>query len=398
MNIGESQIFTITPDVNYTVEDVVVDGSSSGAVTSYSFTNISGNHTITVSFMLNNNSNDALTDLPRSGQTLIYASGDDGYFQAGTDLPNPRFTDNGDGTMTDNLTGLMWLKDGGCLYKTWSSALTTIADFTGNPGKYHCAEYSGSYNDWRLPNVKEIESLINYGVSNLASWLNTSGFKNVKSYNYWVSTSYAGSKTSAWAVNLVNGTNAYSSKYGYNYILPVRSSSAGKSYDIPKTGQTSSYAIGDDGFIEAGIEWPAPRFTDNGDGTVTDTLTGLMWLKDGGCFRKSWSSAITTISDFNTNPGKYPCRYYASAYSDWRLPNIKELESLVNYGVSNSASWINVNGFTNLNSSTYWSSTTYLGNTSQAWTVDMKAGVSKYSGKYSTYYVLPVRSGLNEQK
>ena len=102
-----------------------------------------------------------------------------------------------------------------------------------------------------------------------------------------------------------------------------------------------------------------------------------MWLKDGGCFRKSWSSAFTTISDFNNNPGKYPCRYYASDYSDWRLPNIKEIESLVNYGVSNSASWINLNGFTNLNSSYYWSSTTYRGSPTRAWVVDMKAGTSK---------------------
>ena len=42
----------------------------------------------------------------------------------------------------------------------------------------------------------------------------------------------------------------------------------------------------DDGLLRAGIEWPAPRFTDNGDGTVTDSLTGLMWLKDGGCLKK----------------------------------------------------------------------------------------------------------------
>jgi len=175
---------------------------------------------------------------------------------------------------------------------------------------------------------------------------------------------------------------------------------------VPKTGQESSYAIGDDGFIQAGIEWSAPRFTDNGDGTVNDTLTGLMWLKDGGCFRKNWSSAITTVKDFNNNPEKYPCREYASDFSDWRLPNKKEIESLVNYGASNSASWINLNGFTNMNPSNYWSSTTYASYgrstssqaSSQAWVVDMKAGTSKSSGKNSIFYVLPVRSGDNVKK
>jgi hypothetical protein len=332
--------------------------------------------------------------LPVTGQTASYGVGDDGNIQAGVEWPAPRFTDNGDGTVTDNLTGLMWLKDGGCLKKNWSGALTTLADLSGNPTKYKCSEYTGGHSDWRLPNVKEMESLINLGVSNSGSWLNANGFKNIKAYSYWASTSYAGSaKSYAWLVNLSSGTTAYSSKYGSNYILPVRSGTSGKSIDLPKTGQTASYAMGDDGNIQAGVEWPAPRFTENGDGTVTDNLTGLMWLKDGGCFRKNWSSALTIIQDFNANPGKYPCLDYASEYSDWRLPNAKELESLVHYGISNSASWINTNGFRNMKSSSYWSSTTYGGSKWYAWYVDMKAGMSKYTSKYSTYYVLPVRGG-----
>jgi len=51
-----------------------------------------------------------------------------------------------------------------------------------------------------------------------------------------------------------------------------------------KTGQTTSYATGDDGDLQRGIPWPNPRFTDNEDGTVTDNLTGLIWLKDANCF------------------------------------------------------------------------------------------------------------------
>jgi hypothetical protein len=390
VNHGSSQSFTITANAGYNIANVIVDGASVGTVASYTFSTVTATHTISASFAPNGNTNNAATDLPKSGQTLIYASGDDGYFQAGTEWQTPRFTDNGDGTVTDTLTGLMWLKDGGCLYKSWSTALSTITDFSGNPAKYNCAEYIGSYSDWRLPNMREIESLINFGVSNSSGWLNSNGFKNVKPY-YWVSTSYAASTSYAWMVNLLNGTTAYNSKKNSYYMLPVRSSTSEKSYNVPQTGQSRSYAIGDDGFIQAGIEWPTPRFTDNGDGTVTDTLTGLMWLKDGGCFRKNWSSALATITDFNNNPGKYPCREYASDYSDWRLPNIREIESLVNYGTSNSAGWINLNGFTNLNSSSYWSSTTYSGSTSQARVVDMKAGTSKNSGKNSTLYVLPVR-------
>ena len=53
---------------------------------------------------------------------------------------------------------------------------------------------------------------------------------------------------------------------------------------LPKTGQTTSYAAGDDGALQKGVAWPNPRFTDNGNGTVTDNLTGLIWLKNANCF------------------------------------------------------------------------------------------------------------------
>ena len=359
VNHGSSQSFTITPDVNYTIGDVVVDGSNAGAVTSYSLTNVNGNHTISASFTQNDGTNSSVTNIPKTGQNLIYASGDDGYIQAGVEWPDQRFTDNGDGTVTDGLTGLMWLKDGGCLYKeSWSTALTTIVDFSASPAKYNCAEYIGSYSDWRLPNMREIESLMDFGVSDSASRLNSNGFMNVKSSSYWVSTSYAASKTYAWMVNLVNGATTYSSKKGYYYILPVRSSTSEKSYNMQKTGQASSYAVGDDGYIQEGLEWPTPRFTDNGDGTVTDTLTGLMWLKDGGCIKNNWSSALKTITGLNNHTGGIFCIGYTADYTDWRLPNVKELDSLINYGVSDQAGWLNSQGFSNVKYYSYWSSTT----------------------------------------
>ena len=61
---------------------------------------------------------------------------------------------------------------------------------------------------------------------------------------------------------------------------------------VPKTGQTTSYTTGDDGDLEMGVPWPSPRFTDKGDGTVTDNLTGLIWLKDANCFGgRTWISS-----------------------------------------------------------------------------------------------------------
>jgi hypothetical protein len=163
--------------------------------------------------------------------------------------------------------------------------------------------------------------------------------------------------------------------------------------ELPKTGQTESYFPGDDGSIQAGIEWPNSRFTDNSNGTMTDNLTGLMWLKDGGCIKKKWKDSLNAIADFNNNPGNYNCLGYTINYSDWRLPNIKELESLTNYGTPDSAAWLNSEGFVDVNTSYYWSSTTHQVNPSYAWLIRMSGGKKIADLKLNKYYVLPVRAG-----
>jgi len=89
--------------------------------------------------------------------------------------------------------------------------------------------------------------------------------------------------------------------------------------DLPKTGQTTVYSTGDDGDIQAGVSWPSPRFMDNGDGTITDNLTGLMWLQDANCIATeypgfdtsgtfgdgavSWPIALDFVADINNVGG-----------------------------------------------------------------------------------------------
>lgn len=156
---------------------------------------------------------------------------------------------------------------------------------------------------------------------------------------------------------------------------------------VAATGQTTSYATGDDGDYEKGVASPSPRFTDNGDGTVTDNLTGLMWAKDANDNgTMTWADAIDYANDLSL--GNAGC---GGAHTDWRLPNVRELQSLVDYGNYNPALPTG-HPFTGVVNDTYWSSTTFSGFSDVAWAVSPGLGyVYGYSKAYN-YYVWPVRS------
>ena len=101
---------------------------------------------------------------------------------------------------------------------------------------------------------------------------------------------------------------------------------------VPKTGQTESVLPGDDGDLQLGVTSPDPRFTDNDDGTVTDNLTNLIWLRNYDCWpvvEQSWSSAL----DACANLADGQCGLVdGSSAGDWRLPNLREFLSLIDYG------------------------------------------------------------------
>jgi hypothetical protein len=157
---------------------------------------------------------------------------------------------------------------------------------------------------------------------------------------------------------------------------------------VAKTGQTVSFRTGDDGDHQAGVASPDPRFTDNGDGTVTDNLTGLMWAKDlyaNG--RMNWDAAIDYAN--NLILGGDGC---GSSYTDWRLPNRRELESLLDIG--NYPALPSGHPFLNSLASEYtWSSNTYAQPVSNdhGWCLGM-AGHWCTHPKYHAYGVWPVRS------
>jgi hypothetical protein len=108
----------------------------------------------------------------QTGQTLCVGqpgpidcagTGQDGDLQAGVPLPRPRFTDNGDGTVTDNASGLRWLKDVGCLGNpTFNDSFDVVASLNADTD-LSCTDYlAGTFNDWRVANIRELLSLIDY--------------------------------------------------------------------------------------------------------------------------------------------------------------------------------------------------------------------------------------------
>lgn len=164
----------------------------------------------------------------------------------------------------------------------------------------------------------------------------------------------------------------------------------GERAQVPKTGQTTLYRTGDDGDLEKGVSWPSPRFTDNGDGTVTDNLTGLIWLKDANCYGlRGWENAL---SDANALANGTCSLSDGSSAGDWRLPNVRELHSLVDFS-RHSPALPSGHPFDNVQSNYYWSSTTFALNTSYAWYVYLSSGVVSCIYKTYTDYVWPVRGG-----
>ena len=189
---------------------------------------------------------------------------------------------------------------------------------------------------------------------------------------------------------------------------------------VPRTGQTTCYNVAgtvvtcgtgigldQDGDLQLGVTWPNPRFTDNGNGTVTDHLTGLIWLEDANCYGLvTWTvalSAANALQDSGTPETTDDCGLSDdSVPGQWRLGNVRELQSLMHYGVVAPAvpntvgtgQWGEGDPFSGIQlNAAYWSSTTYANSTDSAWRVDMFNGSVNATLKSLLKHVWPVRGG-----
>lgn len=226
----------------------------------------------------------------------------------------PSYKDNGDGTITDNVTGLMWVKARGSK-ATWDDALK---------GAKSCSV--GKYNDWRMPTIKELYSLIDFNgkcrsftnSKDCTPYLNTKIFEfkfgetskgeRIIDCQDWSSTSYVsttmdGSPT-AFGVNFADGRIK-----GYPKVRKD-----------PKGSQPNKLFVR---YVRGNVDYGKNDFADNGNKTISDKATGLMWTKEDSGKGMNWKEALAWVQQKNKE--KY------LGYSDWRLPNAKELQSIVDY-------------------------------------------------------------------
>jgi hypothetical protein len=337
----------------------------------------------------------ASVSLPKTGQTLCYSvmnenvidcpgSGQDAETQMGIAWPDPRYTiiycssngpctsqssdcdsDSSNDLVTDNLTGLTWSRDAQNMVSrsVWSDELSEVNSLS------LCG-----YSDWRMPNVNELESLFHWGFNeqtcgssscyDLEAWLESIGFTNVRPY-YWTSTTSAGETDNVWSFDLESGIIEEEGKGTVGlYTWPVRGSSS----LVPRTGQITAYATGDDGDLRAGVSLPSTRFTSGtGDESdcVTDNLTGLMWTKNANLYGSAsfWAEGLGYANSLDL-----------CGYTDWRLPNKNELFSLIDRSQSAPA-LTSSHPFTNVKTDKrYWTSTSNAYFRDEAWQADLSSG------------------------
>lgn len=245
--------------------------------------------------------NTAIISTPSSGAAFY---GQDATYQGN----EPSYVDNGNGTITDNVTGLVWQKDMGTKI-TFSNAFIKADSMT-----------LGGYSDWRVPTIKELYSLIKFtgqsgGISSITKYIDTIYFnqpigdttigEREIDAQTWSSTQYKGltmnGDSTVFGVNFIDGRIKGYPKY------------------TPGSGNTSPNSMYFR-MVRGNTSYGTNNFISNMDGTVSDIATGLMWQQTDDGVARDWENALSYAESLTL-----------ANYSDWRLPNAKELNSIVDY-------------------------------------------------------------------
>jgi hypothetical protein len=291
-------------------------------------------------------------------------SGQDASFAVGTSWPELRFEVSGDQVM-DRLTGLIWCRNANLAEfpLTWQEALDFVAAMN--------REQSFGQRDWRLPNRRELRSLLSFQ-TRLPALPERHPFINVFNGWYWTATTAAIRPAHAWYVALDGARMFYGGKDQSFMLWPVRGKGLGV---VPRTGQCLCYdtagkniactGSGQDGEWRYGTAWPEPRFEILRDG-VLDRLTRLLWRRSANLTAQPvvWREALAAVANLNQD---------GAAFS-WRLPTINELEVLVDCA-THSPALPSGHPFTEVQD-IYWSSSTSLFEPDWAWALYLEKGAT----------------------
>ncbi|WP_372744093.1 DUF1566 domain-containing protein [Lutibacter sp.] len=247
-----------------------------------------------------------------SDSTLISTplNNQDFYGQDAAYIGNqPSYTNNGDGTITDNITGLMWQQDMGEKI-SFEAALTKAPNLN-----------LGGYTDWRIPTIKELYSLI----------LFTGSVKGEVAIDFFIDTNYFNQPlgdtamgereidAQTWSSTEYVGKTMYGDEtiFGVNF---VDGRIKGYPKYKPSTGAANTMYFR---MVRGNTAYGKNNFVDNEDGTISDLATGLMWQKADDSVARDWKTSLNYAENLTLGNK-----------SDWRLPNAKELQSIVDYSRS----------------------------------------------------------------
>jgi hypothetical protein len=243
--------------------------------------------------------------------------------------------------VTDLNTGLMWQQADDGIPKDWASAIS------------YCENLEfGGYADWRLPSLQELISIVDYG----RFYWSINPIFSISNSSYWTSNPVADGSNAAWHVVFVHGNTGLDLKDSY----------------------PGAYARCVRGTITQSI------YVDNGDGSITDTATNLVWQQTP-YISKNWQDALSYCQNLEL-----------AGQTDWRLPNIRELQSIIDSSQYNPA----MNPAFNCLASQFWSSTTHSYNLykNYAWYVNFAYGDTDFTYKTGGSYTLCVRRFSDECK
>jgi hypothetical protein len=245
--------------------------------------------------------------------------GQDAQYSSGT----PDYTDNGDGTVSDTVSGLIWQQSPDM---NGDGSINAADKMTYDEALAGADSFSlAGYDDWRLPSIKELYSLILFDGTD-PSGLSDSGettiipFIDTRYFDFNFGDSDAGER-------IIDAQYASSTKYvsttmnGAETMFGVNLADGRiKGYGLSLRGSEKSFYVL---YVRGNTNYGMNDFSDNADGTITDIATGLMWQQDDSGEGLDWEESLGYCEVLDT-----------AGYDDWRLPNVKELQSIVDYSLS----------------------------------------------------------------